>query len=109
MAVTKPQGTEAVETAIKKVGQRDGKERFVLVNTETREIITVKDVTETSLRRFFKQRGVKDDVIEQCITRARRRYDEAPKRSPVDEHADTMEGDDLLFQLGLEEDAEVHK
>lgn len=98
-----------MEIAIKKVGQRDGKERFVLVSTETREIITVKDVSEEPLRRFFLQLGVADEVINQCLARARRRYDEAARRSPVDENADTMEGDDLLFQLGLEEDAKTHK
>jgi hypothetical protein len=98
-----------VEIAIKKVGQRDGKERFVLVSTQTREVITVSDVSETSLRRFFLQRGVTKELIDQCLARARRRYDETASRSPVDENADTMEGDDLLFQLGLEEDAKVHK
>jgi hypothetical protein len=99
----------AVDIAIKKVGRRDGKERFVLVNTETREIVTVNDVSEAALRRFFRQRGVTEELLNQCLERARRRYDEAAKRSPVDEHADTMEGDDLLFQLGLEEEDQVHK
>ena len=99
-----------MDVAIKKVGQRDGKERFVLVSPKTREIVTVSDVTEAALRRFFEKRGVASKTIDQCLARARRRYDEAAPKTPVDEHADTR-GDDLLFQLGLEEeeDAKVHK
>jgi hypothetical protein len=102
------QETEPLEVAIKKVGHRDGKERFVLVSVKTREIVTVTDVTEAALRRYFRQHNVKDQLIEECLVRARKRYDQASQRSPVDEHAETQ-GDDLLFQLGLEEDAEVHK
>ena len=97
-----------MDVAIKKVGKRDGKEWFVLVSTKTRQIITVKDVTETSLRRFFQKRGVGDDAIDKCIERARQRYAEAAKKPQANENADTMGEDDLLFQLGLDEDADVH-
>jgi hypothetical protein len=98
-----------VEVAIKKVGQREGQERFVLVHTQTREIVTVSDVTEAALRRFFRQRGVPDGEFNHCLQRARQRYAEkSPPRNPVDENAETQ-GDDLLFQLGLEEDESVHK
>jgi len=35
-----------VDVAIKKVSERDGKDRFVLVNAKTREVVTVHDVSE---------------------------------------------------------------
>jgi hypothetical protein len=97
-----------VEIAIKKVGQRDGVERFILVNNQTRQVITVRDVSETSLRRFCQKRGFSEEAVNNSLARARKRFEETPKRSPVDEHADTMEGDDLLFQLGLGEDSNAH-
>ena len=55
-----------VEIAIKKVGQRDGKERFVLVNARTRQILTVNDVSERSLRNYFRKRGMADALIDKC-------------------------------------------
>jgi hypothetical protein len=99
-----------LEIAIKKVGQRDGVERFILVNNKTRQVITVSDVSESSLRRFFSKRAISEDAIKSSFTRARKRYEEASKSSrrlPVDQTADTIEGDDLLFQLGLGEDGGV--
>jgi hypothetical protein len=99
-----------VDIAINKVGQRDGVERFVLVSTESREVVTVRDVTEDALRRFFSQLGVTSSFLDQCLTRARERYDRSAKngRPPVSDTAETREGDDLLLELGLEQDAEVH-
>ena len=93
-----------MEVAIKKVGQRDGAERFVLVNNRTRQVITVRDVSENALRRFFKKRGIPDNAVDASLARARKRYDEKPARRPVSETADTIEGDELLFELGLGED-----
>ena len=98
-----------MEIAIKKVGQSDGNERFILVDDKTRQVITIRDVSEDSLRRFFKQRNIPVEAVEQSLARARKRYEESHRRSAVDENADTMEGDDLLFQLGLEEDSNAPK
>lgn len=97
-----------MDVAIKKVGKRDGKEWFVLVSTRTREIITIKDVTENAIRRFFQERGVSEDAINKCLESARRRYADAAPKQPANESADTMGEDDLLFQLGLDEDSDVH-
>jgi hypothetical protein len=99
----------AVDIAIKKVGHRDGTERFILVNNKTRQVITVSDVSEKSLRRFCRERGFSDQTVDNSLARARKRYDETPKKVPVSETADTIEGDDLLFQLGLEEDSNTHQ
>ena len=97
-----------MEIAIKKVGQRDGIERFILVNNRTRQVITVRDVSEESLRRFCQKRGFPEEAVNESFERARQRYEETPQRAPVSETAETMEGDDLLFQLGLEEDSSAH-
>lgn len=97
-----------MDVAIKKVGMRDGKERFVLVNAKTRAILTVKDVTEPAIRRFFQKQNVGKDLVDKCLDAARRRYSDSAKESKVDESADTMGEDDLLFELGLDDDANVH-
>ncbi|MGE0759486.1 MAG: hypothetical protein AB7F89_05725 [Pirellulaceae bacterium] len=97
-----------MDITIKKVGKRDGQERFVLVNAATRAVITVKDVTEAALRRFFQRRSVSDQEINRCLERARQRYATTTKAAPVNESSDTMGEDDLLFQLGLDEESEVH-
>ena len=97
-----------MEIAIKKVGKRDGQERFVLVDTHTRAVITVKDVTEGALRRFFTKRGVADGAVDASLERARQRYAETTKAAPVNESSDTMGEDDLLFELGLDEKPSVH-
>jgi len=94
-----------VDIAIKKVGKRDGHERFVLVNTKTRAVITVKDVTESALRRFFQKRRITDASVNQCLERARQRYAETTKAAPVNQSSDTMGEDDLLSQLGLDDDS----
>lgn len=93
-----------MDIAIKKVGQRDGSERFVLINHQTREVITVRDVSERALRRFCQKRGFADELVDASLARARERFESATPRKPVSETAETMEGDDLMFQLGLEED-----
>jgi hypothetical protein len=100
---------DTVDVAIKKVGERDGQDRFILVNAGTRQVVSSNDVSEKSLRRFFRQLGADDHLIGQCIQRARDRYatksDSAPR---INDAADTMEDEDLLFELGLDDDEDVH-
>ena len=96
---------------IKKVGQRDGKDRFILVDATTRKVLTVDDVSEESLRRYFRQQGANVEMIENALSMARQRY---AKPSPagdgrVDHDADTLDDDDLLFDLGPGgSDSDVH-
>jgi hypothetical protein len=99
-----------VDVSIKKVGMRDGKERFVLVSTKTRQVITIADVSEASLRRFFEKRGVRGDLMDRCVERAQQRYAQSAQSAgtpKVNQSADTMGEDDLLFELGLDDDASV--
>ena len=100
-----------MDVAIKKVAEREEQERFVLVNATTREVLTVHDVSESTLRRFFKQRGMTDELFEDCLTKARDRYQDRAEKSsaPVSDASDTIEDDDLLFELGLgADDEDVH-
>ena len=87
---------------------RDDKERFVLVNAKTRQVITIADVSAAALKRFFQKRGVRNDLIDRCIERAQKRYAESVSAPKVNESAETMGEDDLLFELGLDDDANVH-
>ena len=95
-----------MDVAIKKVAERDGQERFVLVNASTREVLTVNDVSEATLRRFFRQRGANDNLIEECLDRARLKHGSSGRKAnvPVNQASETMGDDDLLFELGLDDD-----
>jgi hypothetical protein len=95
-----------VDITIKKVGERDGKERFILVNALTRKVLTVDDVPEEALRRYFRQQGAEDGLIDEALQTARRRYAEMTSAADarVDSAADTMDDeDDLLLDLGLDD------
>jgi len=92
-----------VDVSIKKVSETKGGERFVLVDTATRKVLTVHDTSEKSLRRFFAARGAATATIDECLARARERYSERSESQPnVDQAADTSE-DDLLAGLGLDD------
>ena len=96
-----------MDVSIKKVADRDGVERFVLVNSDTRKVLTTNDVSEESIRRFFRQLGAVDLLIDDCFERARERFDSnSEPPAAVDQDADT--GEDLLFELGLDEEDDVH-
>ncbi len=92
-----------MDVTIKKVSQNDGAERFLLVDSVTRQVLTVHDTSEQALRRFFTKRGADSGLIDQCFERARQRYAETTQAQPsVDQAADTSE-DDLLAGLGFDE------
>ena len=92
-----------MDVSVKKVGVRGGRDRFVLVNSETRKVVTANDVSEAAVRRFFRQLGADDQLIGECIERARERYGDAPE---VDQERDTVGDGDLLLELGLDDDDE---
>lgn len=102
-----------MDITIKKVGQRDGKDRFILVNATTRKVLTVDDVPEEALCLYFRQQGASDELIENALSTARQRYAEVASAADarVDNAADTMDDDvDLLSDLGLGNgpDSDVH-
>jgi hypothetical protein len=101
-----------VDVTIKQVGHRDGKDRFVLVHPRTRKVLTVDDVTEAKIRQFFQKKGAASKLLDACLDVARERYALSKKdRVPsVDQGAETIGDDDVLFELGLddESDASIH-
>ncbi|MBC8354464.1 MAG: hypothetical protein H8E66_20920 [Planctomycetes bacterium] len=95
-----------MDVAIKKVSERDGKGRFVLVNVATREVVTVNDISEGTLRRYFHDNGVGDEAFNACLESACKKYGSRARKEsvPVNDAQETMGDDDLLFELGLGED-----
>ncbi|MDA1052796.1 MAG: hypothetical protein O3C40_20265 [Planctomycetota bacterium] len=95
-----------MDVAIKQVSQRDGKDRFVLVNATTREVVTVNDVSEATIRRFFRDNGASEEMLESCLAKARKNYGDGARMAsvPVSDAQETMGDDDLLFELGLSDD-----
>ncbi len=95
-----------MDVAIKKVSERNGKDRFVLVNATTRDVVTVNDVSKATLRGFFLAQGATDEMFDACLETARQKYSEGSgkARAAVSDAQETMGDDDLLFELGLGED-----
>lgn len=95
-----------MEVSIKKVTERDGKDRFVLVNAITREVVTVNDVSEDTVRRFFRDQGASDEMVDSCLAKARQKHGKGSRKAsvPANDAQETMGDDDLLFELGLGED-----
>ena len=92
-----------MDVTIKKVSQNDGDERFLLVDSVTRKVLTINDTSEQAIRRFFKKLGADSGLIDHCFERARQRYAETSQAQPsVDHAADTSE-DDLLAGMGFDE------
>ncbi len=94
-----------MDVAIRKIGQHDGQDRFVLVDVKTRRIVTTRDASAAAIKRFFVQRGVADGLVEKYLQLAHNQYAAAhkPPRPSVDDAADTIEDDNLLFELGLDD------
>ena len=86
-----------MKVAIQKVGERDGRERFVLVNYKTHETITVKDVSEPTLRKWLTGKGMDAAAINEGFRKAKKRYD-----LDAAENDDT-DFDEFLTEIGLDE------
>ncbi len=92
-----------MDVTIKKVSENVDGERFVLVDTVTRKVLTVHDTTEQSLRNFFARRNVDSQTLDACLARARQRYAETSRAQPTVDHAADTSEDDLLAGMGLDE------
>ena len=63
-----------VDVSIKE-GRRDRRRRTSrLVNSNTRAVLTARDVTEGAIRRFFEQLGADPSLVDSCLEVARKRY-----------------------------------
>lgn len=84
-----------MKIAVEKCGERNGQDRFVLVNADTGTVITTNDVSEPTLRRFLKSKGNADAMIDECLRKARKRF-----AKTVDEEESL---DDFFTEIGLDE------
>lgn len=91
-----------MDVSIKKVGEVDGVEQFILVNSITRKVLTAREANETAIRRFFEQLGADGHLIDTCLETARTRFDN--RHELADSSFEEAGEDDLLFELGLDED-----
>lgn len=76
-----------MDVVIQKVGERDGKERFVLAKASSGEVITAKDASEGTIRKYFRAKGLSNGFLDECLQKSRARYDKklkaAAKPSPA--------------------------
>jgi hypothetical protein len=77
-----------MDILVEKIGEREGKERFVLVNSKTHKVITVKDVSEPTLRKFLRGKGAKDDFIDECLQKARKRFEKTNHKAEEEDDFD---------------------
>lgn len=113
-----------MDVLIKKVSERDGRERFVLLNVKTGQPVTAHDASEASIRRYFRGKGLATNFLDDCFRLARDRFlvaatvgsvaavpggqtgkptASAPSdpSSAASQPAAVEDDDDLLFELGL--------
>ena len=85
---------------IEKIGVRDGKERFILVDSQSGAAITQRDVSEPTMRKYLKSIGETDPLIDEAFAKARKRFDkvQAAKESEAD---DSFE--DIFTEIVLED------
>ena len=86
-----------MKVAIQKVGERDGRERFVLVDYKTHETITANDVSEPTLRKWLVSKGMDVAVINESFRKAKKRYDLDAAGN------DDTDFDEFLNEIGLDE------
>jgi len=93
-----------MKVVLEKVGERNGKERFVLADIATGQVITKKDVSEPTMRKYLKGTGENDKLIDECLDKARKRFDKAQM-----EGGDEGELEDIFSEISLEGDgSDVH-
>lgn len=91
-----------MDIAIEQIGERDGKERFVLVNVKTKKVITERDVSEPTLRKWLMEKFGDKAMIDKCFDKARKRFKKpAVGSATVD---DELDFDEFLSEIGLEDE-----
>ena len=93
-----------MKVVVEKVGEKDGMDRFVLADMATGQVITKKDVSEPTMRKYLKSTGESDKLIDQCFEKARKRFEKAQM-----EREDEGELEDIFSEISLEGDgSDVH-
>lgn len=90
-----------MQIGIKKIGEREGKERFVLYNRKTGDQIIKKDVSEPTMRKWLEGRKFPSELVDRCFELAREKYNqsEAPQPQAEAEDSDEMDLDFFLAEL----------
>jgi hypothetical protein len=88
-----------MQIGIKKIGERDGKERFVLCNRTTGEQIVKKDVSEPTMRNWLASRDFPSELVDRCFELARKKFEEAKGPDAEPEDSDEMDLDFFLAEL----------
>ena len=93
-----------MNVVVQKVGEKDGVERFVLLNQKTGDVITKNDVSEPTLRKYLLGAGETEKLIDDCLHKARRRYDKS--HASKDDDADQEGLDDIFSEIGLDDETD---
>ncbi len=89
---------------VEKIGEKKGKERFILVCAKTGSVITKKDVSESTMVRFLKEIGESKNLIAEALEKARKRFDKAEAAKDDEE-----ELDDIFSEVAFDDDdGDIH-
>ncbi|QDU98072.1 hypothetical protein [Lignipirellula cremea] len=85
-----------------KVTDAEGAERFVLVDAKTQKVVTAKDVSEATVRKFFQKHGASETAINEALRRARKRFDQKQEAAATEASNDDF-FDDLMDDFSSDE------
>lgn len=63
-----------MDVRIEKVGERNGQDRFRLVNASSGAPVTVQDNSEETIRKYFRGKGLSKGYLDECFQKARSRF-----------------------------------
>lgn len=90
-----------MNVVIEKSGERDGKERFVLLNMNTGEVITKRDVSEVTMRKYLTSIGETSKLIDEGFAKARLRFQKKHDDSVAQEDDELS---DIFSEIALEDE-----
>ncbi len=90
-----------MNVVIEKFGERDGQERFVLLNMKTGDVITKRDVSEKTLRKYLKGIGESAKLIDLGFAKARSRFEKKHNESAEQEDDELS---DIFSEITLEDE-----
>jgi len=92
-----------MQIGIKKIGERDGKERFILYNRKTGDKIIKKDVSEPTMRNWLKSRDFPSELVDRCFELARSKFAETEASAPKPDAEEGDEADEMDLDFFLAE------
>lgn len=76
-----------MDVRIEKVGERNGQDRFRLVNAGSGAPITVQDNSEETIRKYFRGKGLSKGYLDECFQKARSRFSPSANGGVADPRA----------------------